>query len=715
MDDGRHIPIPTPHPPPRAFLAWLAVCLVVFAALPGMISGNYLPKIFWAAAAGAAGLALLPPRRRNLFALSPLGAVWAAYLGWALLSLAWAPQPRVGFERWLVMLLLTMAYLLAGRTRFWESGSFWTAFSCIVGLASIIGILQYYAPWFTPVNYFPGTAIPRGTMGHRNYAGMYLMVTLPFLAWSYFSARGRKVFIYFVALLLGTGFLLLVKTRGAWVGLGAGTVFFFAAGGLKKIIRRPGRAIPLAGAVLATAGLAVLVNPPAPVARAMAGKADVVGTARTLLDASNRLELWRGLPGMTDPLLGAGFGNFPIIASAADRLGAVKTLNWEVHNDYLQAYLDLGIPGAILFAAFFFILLRLAWKGRKEGILLAAGAAVTGLAVMQFTVFTMEVVSSQVWMAGVAALINRAAGGELKKFAIPPRTARTANYLAVLGLLALAGIVGFTIGGDREFRRTRREIERLLEDREILRHRERHPPEEVWRARNRLRASEPRLQERLTWLTESLLPTMLFDSNMRHVNSHQFSTLSMHMQNFEAVKAFSRWALRFHPHDRICLGYLAMIALREEQTEAAFEYLNRGVEIFGYNPYLPFFAVNLARIHRERGETSRAREILERMETGRVSAPSSPSPPSGASRVPTGITLEWEECRAAVSYDVYLWTRGEKVESPVPVARGITANRFRPRGGLKPGVTYIWRVRAVGRYGEETGRLWFFRTAEEAE
>jgi len=203
-------------------MIWILVLLGAFACLPDMMSGNYLPKTFWAAVTVCIGFALLPSRRPYSLELSLLGAVWLAYLGWALLSLSWAVQPRVGFERWLALLLPTLAYLLARRTRFWESEAFWLALSILAGLVALIGILQYFSPAFPVIHIFPGTAVPRATMGSRNYASMYLMVISPYILIQYLRIRGWRSAISLITLILSLLFLLLAKTRGAWVGLSVG-------------------------------------------------------------------------------------------------------------------------------------------------------------------------------------------------------------------------------------------------------------------------------------------------------------------------------------------------------------------------------------------------------------------------------------------------------------------------------------------------------------
>jgi tetratricopeptide (TPR) repeat protein len=447
----------------------------------------------------------------------------------------------------------------------------------------------------------------------------------------------------------------------------------------------------------------------------MADKADLVQTARSLLDPRNRLEFWREVPLVTNPLLGAGFGNFPIVATPPDREGKVKTLNWEVHNDYLQAYVDLGVPGAVLFLGVFIILILLAWRGRERGLILAAGASIVGLAVMQFTIFTMEVVSSQVWIAGVAALLNREAGGRPRKtFRRPSGIVLPLNYLAALGLLLLAGVIGLTIRGDREFRRGREEFERVLAYQEALRQPDGYPEETLDRIRRELEYTRPRLQVRLRHLADRVLPKMLFDANMRHITCHQFAGLAWSLNDYHLTEKFSRKALDLHPYDRTALTYLAAIALREGRFEAAFNYLKRGVEIFGYNPYHPFFSDNLVRLYRSRGGNDQAVYIEEQLAANTVSPPTGPSPPNLARNVPVDVILDWDESRADESYDVYIWSTG----SPAPEAPSFSdlrVSRLPGKSRFQPGTTYIWRVRAVGRYGEELGDPWIFRTENRTE
>jgi len=695
---------------------WLLVSLVVFACLPGMMSGNYLPKTFWAAAMVGVGFVLYPPRKPYIFDITLLGLVWLTYLGWALLSLSWAIQPRVGFERWLALILPTLAYLLARRIRFWEADLFWKWFSVIFSVVALIGVLQYFFPSFPLIHSFPGTAIPRGTMGQRNYTGMYFMVTLPFVVWDYFHLRGRAVLLTFIALLLGVSIVLLTQNRGAWFGLAGGVVFFLFAGGFRNIFQNRRRVLLIIGVIFFLILLAITVKPPEQTIEGMGrSKAKFSKTVVNILDPNARIKFWQESLGLTDPFFGAGFGNLPIVATPFTPGAQVKTLNWEVHNDYLQAYVDLGIPGVLLFTLTFILLIRLAWKGRTHGLILAAGASIVGLTLMQFTTFTSEKISTQIWIAGVAAILNSQAGKKpLFRMHLPAWSKLSVNYLIALWLFLFAWAVSYTIIGDREFRKEREEIKKVLAYQEVLDSPERYSKEAREFVRKEGLYDRIKIQNRFNWLVDRVLPTMLLDANMRHISCHQFAGLAMNLKDYDAAAAFAGQALDLHPNDWTSLFYLCQIALADNNYSRALKLLERGVESFGYNPYLPFYGDNLIMLYNGLGYPDRARAIREKMEANRVIPPSNPSPGNRLKDVPVEYYFNWDDCHGAESYALYLWRVGEATPAE-PVVTGLSVSEVRLNEELAPGTTYIWRVIAIGKYKEEESELWFFRTGEKTE
>ncbi len=708
---SQHKPLSKQDPSWPGAVIWLLVSLVVLACLPGMMSGNYLPKAFWAAATVGIGLALLPPRRPHFFTLTLLGAVWLAYLGWALLSLVWAVQPRVGFERWLALLLPTLAYLLARRTRFWESDIFWLPFSLLTLLVAGIGILQYFFPSFPFVHSFPGTAVPRATLGSRNYASMYLMVISPFFLVRYFGIRGWRSLLPFIAFILNLLFLLLTKTRGAWVGLLAGLCYLLVAGGIRKIVAYKKKILFLILPSVLALILALTVGLPIGSEKSFKGKLNFWQAAKTIMNPRQRMTFWAPSLGVTDPLLGAGFGNFPIVATPFLRKPEVKTLNWEVHNDYLQAYVDLGIPGALLFLLTFALLFRLAWKGRGRGVMLAAGASLVGIIFMQFTTFTSEKVSTQIWVAGVAALLNSIPTARaVWRIRLPAPLVQGVNYLTVLGLLLFAAAIGYTIRGDRELREEREEIQKVLAYQQVLDNPERYAAAAQEYVRKEGLYERLQVQNRLNWLADRVLPTMFFDANMRHISCHQFAGLALGLKDYDAAEKFARRALDIHPTDRTSLTYLAEIALRRQDLAEAQGLLERGVKTFGYNPHAPYFCQTLIRLYQYEGRGLEAAVIQEEMNRNLVLKPSLPSPGNRETGVsPDDLLFDWADCNAATSYDLSLWKVGEE-EPEYPTMSGLKKSQGRPVKKLSSGTTYLWRVRAFGRYGEVKSDIWFFRT-----
>ncbi len=672
------------------------------------MSGNYLPKSFWAAATAAVGLALIIPPRPFRFSLTPLGLIWLLYLGWALLSLSWASQAQVGLDRWLSLILPACAYLLARRSRFWQADSFWLIFTGIIGLVSGIGIIQYAFPQSFLNHWFQGTAVPRATMGERNYASMYLLVTLPFVAWHYLRQKGRRAAAAGLSLFAGILFLLLARTRGAWLGALGGLVFLLAAGIIPhlRLYRRKIISILIIGIFSLTIG--VLARLPSGSERSFGKKNSFIGTATSIFDPRQRLEFWRPALGLVNPWRGAGFGNLPIIWTVRGEKGVVKSLNYEVHNDYLQAYLDLGIGGAALFLLFVLTLLVLAWRNRKSGLALAAGAAAAGLAVMQGTTFTSEKVSTLIWMAGVAAILNQPGSSPLLfRRKIPGILALAANYLLVIYLVVFSIIIGYAIRGDRTFRRWEKNARETILLRKILSQPRAYPAAAVENSRRRLPLLEPEIRRGMALLRHRILPTIHFDLNMKHIFCHQFAEIARRLDNFPAAREFAQQALVLHPADRTARAQLARVDLLQHRIPEAVKLLEGGIEIFGYAPD-SFFGLLLVQLYEQAGLPHKAAAIREKMEANRVSLPAHPVPAAGAIGVSPNLTFSWGNCRAAHSYDLFLWKAGED-DPEYPTLNHLRVSRVRLPRPVERGATYLWRVRARGRYEEKLGPIWVFR------
>jgi hypothetical protein len=403
-------------------------------------------------------------------------------------------------------------------------------------------------------------------------------------------------------------------------------------------------------------------------------------------------------------------------------------LDWEIHNDYLQAYLDLGLPGLLLFIAFFFVLVIPPWlelrrpthtaqaadhghvptkrsegitlntehrtlnaSCRPAGLLLAAAAAACGLAAMVFTSFLSDKTGILIWFAGVAAILNsRESIRPVLAVPVPALVPKTLNLAAAIALLFLAGVVGFTIRGDREFKKAER---RALA---------------AWDKPASERAAYRAERKEIERLATKILPTMQFDPRTRHYHCHVFMGLARAVGAPDAAEIFAREAVHLHPTDHPCLEFLTRKAYRDRNRDEMFAWLQHLVAALDYDPESEP-AQFLFRSYLREGRRDEARTLRQKALARLVGEPRPLNPANRASRVPRDTEFAWSgESGADVAYEVYLWRTGE--QTPRKPAAEVETTTWRPPKPLGPDTVYFWRVKAVGRFREKQSEIFFFRT-----
>ena len=84
-------------------------------------------------------------------------------------------------------------------------------------LVAFTGILQF-AGW--GMHGIPSAGLPSGTMGYRNYAAMYMILSLPLSVFLFLQARRiSQIGLWGFCISLMLIFLICTRTRGAWLGL----------------------------------------------------------------------------------------------------------------------------------------------------------------------------------------------------------------------------------------------------------------------------------------------------------------------------------------------------------------------------------------------------------------------------------------------------------------------------------------------------------------
>jgi len=433
----------------------------------------------------------------------------AAFLAWALLSLSWAHHRAEGAETWLHWLACAGIFVAAtDRLRSRRSRTWLLAAMAWSGMAvAAVGLSQALLGF----SWIPQMAPPAATLANRNMAAHVVVIALSAgLALWLGSRRRATAMAWAGGCGLSLAFLIQAGTRGAWLaGLAMAAAFVgVAAIGCRRILSRPaGRAAARRGLrrhaapALLALGVFVLLANATPAgwggqfgnawrrARrtapdAVAGMQSLAAVPATGEDAAwpppssavrkdsliLRLAVWRNALAMVRerPWHGWGLGNFKIFyprfrraAVAESMTGAERTVR-DLHNDWLQAAVEIGLVGLALLLALAGaaarILLRQARALRNSRdawtVAAAAGGFVAG-AVIACVSFPLERAIPPLFLAGYAALAMTIPGREctLRTAAIPRRILVPAAGLMGLVLVASVAWGGLRLDADRHFRR----------------------------------------------------------------------------------------------------------------------------------------------------------------------------------------------------------------------------------------------------------------------
>lgn len=344
------------------------VCLALLPLLvwPGLMQPFSTPKLA-ALSAAAALLTML-----GLVAPAPVPVPpivqWLA-LGWTVGFLIAAGLSDLPAVLPLVLGLAAPAFALAivrtgARPRDILAGQVLGATACAaVALAQWAGWDPFMAwGWHPPID---GSSIRMrvyGTLGNPNFVGVLMAMSVPLtlgLHRHVTSALARRV----TESAVGLQVLALAATgsRGAVLGLSAAT-------GVYAVLRWSRRTRLVMAGLAAFGVVAVVASPARPLDTTAAG----------------RLHLWRIVAPQVDDALVAGQGpgavalRFPEWQRAAAREGVrdrrFAGLTDHVHNDYLEALVERGVPGLISLLAPLLSLAWLAWRLARPASSFVAGS-----------------------------------------------------------------------------------------------------------------------------------------------------------------------------------------------------------------------------------------------------------------------------------------------------------------------------------------------------
>jgi len=324
---------------------------------------------------------------------------------WMALSLA----PAATLERLLCVVPAMAAFLTAGEMARWWADRLWVAVTPVIGIAcveSLLGLFQFFGAH---------AASASGSYVNPDHFAGLLEIAFPLAVMGTVSAwretitrhsQSTRTAIRASIVSLGAACLLL----GILLSLSRVGVLATAAAGVLMTLallgpRRPWRwliviAVPLI--VLASLSPDQLVSRFAKL------------TATKGISQEGRIEIWRDSLQVVSayPWTGCGLGAYQRGLYRFKHVAPVNTVDF-AHNDYLQILAELGIPGALLFAALAGWILRrtlavvLFARGRSDwGIAVGILGAMLALGIHGLTDFNLYIPANALalaWLAGVGS------------------------------------------------------------------------------------------------------------------------------------------------------------------------------------------------------------------------------------------------------------------------------------------------------------------------
>ena len=393
---------------------------------------------------------------------SPFEVPLLGLLLWSGLSLTWAHDGQAGFHPWLQWAMAGVAYLvlrlvapkpaLLGRL-------FLGVFAAAVAVAAI-GLAQAAFD----VRWVPQAFPPASTFANKNLAAGFAAAAWPLGLVAFTEARRWRMAAWMAGATVILMYVVVSLSRGAWIAV---TVQLLVAVVAALVVRR--RLLPKAGhTAVAAVVLMLLIGGGALAAmgkgavawRHLAGlwegaQASSQTPSASAVSVRGRMAIWRNTLEMVNDRArrGVGLGNhavwYPRYANAVvpDPLHSTSTRQADfVHNDYLQAAAELGLPGLALVMWLVVAVAMTAWRALTavpEGqgpLSMAVVLSLVGLGVDALVSFPFQLAYPPLLFAvllaalrALAAPSSKTARGDGARVMAPP-------WMAWASLLLVAGL-----------------------------------------------------------------------------------------------------------------------------------------------------------------------------------------------------------------------------------------------------------------------------------
>lgn len=284
------------------------------------------------------------------------------------IAMIFSDDPLMGFVGYsgrldgYLTLLFYIAVFFIGRASDDPSDAFYRGIALSATIVSLFVLFEIagYRPYTNFVYRKIRFTAATGTMGNRNFLGTYLATTMPF---HFYLAFYRKKYPYYATLIVSAAALAVAQSRGPWLALAVGILFYLIRF-VKKQDKRFLILIPFLGVIFF--GAIVLLNRTLQIpflSRFLSIFRDAKAFFTKGFDAtkagSHRVFVWGKSLALIkkSPLIGYGPENMQIAMRKYFYNDVVKELgrylNYDkAHNEYLNIAITSGLPSLVVYLSF---------------------------------------------------------------------------------------------------------------------------------------------------------------------------------------------------------------------------------------------------------------------------------------------------------------------------------------------------------------------------